>query len=126
MCQPACSMSLLRPWIAEVQVNALDLIFIEYFLKLLDIPPNQSHIVRHPAALLHSEGNRFISGSANQFIIHIDADVIYIRMRSAQLANEFALAHAKLNVNRMIVAEQFLPFPLMLGRLELNELLLCD
>lgn len=45
VCQSSLGMAFLRPWIAEVQVNHLNLPRCEYIKNFTDIPKDQTYIV---------------------------------------------------------------------------------
>ena len=101
--KPAPAMAVLGPWIGEIQVDSCNFIFSEDFIKILGFHPEKIKIadIFHIFPLLNSPQK--YAG------IFFDSYIIVFRMQQGQVRDEAPLPHADFQINRMIVAEYFMP-----------------
>ena len=100
-------MALLRPRIAEVDVEAVDFALAEDVLDVVDVKDKQAHILE--LFLRDLLGRRI-----EHILLHLDADVVDVRVELSQLADEIALARAELDMKGRLAAEDFRPLALLL------------
>ncbi|MNR16942.1 hypothetical protein D3C85_1335760 [compost metagenome] len=97
----------LRPRITEIQIDAFQLPRCKNFLGIVNIRKGHFQVrrCRLPGRFPYQSG--LLSGTADQLIVHIDADKINIGIFEAHLTDKLPLAHSELHMDRVVVAEQF-------------------
>src|SRR4030095_6062695 len=112
----------LRPWIAEVQMNAFDFAWRKHRLDPFDISAKQREIWRMRLPFLFPNDACFLACAAKQLIVHVNADKVDVRIPCAHLADETAFTHAQLYINRLIVSEKLTPFSFVGRGIKHNQL----
>ena len=100
-------MALLRPRVAEVDVEAVHLALCEDVLDVIDVEDEQAHILE---LLLRN----LLGCRVEHVLLHLDADVVDVRMELGKLADEVALARAELHVEWRLAAEDLAPLAFLL------------
>ncbi|MNN86032.1 hypothetical protein D3C81_2033890 [compost metagenome] len=107
-----------RPWIAEIKINPFKLSRSKYFLSIIDICKCQFQVRRCFMSCRLPYCSSLISSTADQLIIHINADKIDIGIFEAHLADKLSLAHSELHMDRMIISEQLGPLTFITPRVK--------
>ena len=105
-------MAFLRPWIAEVQVNHLNLPRCEYIKNFTDIPKDQTYIVDRRFFFRY-----FLCGIVNDAFLHFHTDVIDIPVNVCHSGDELSLSCTEFHMNRLFrMRELRAPFAFQIFR----------
>jgi hypothetical protein len=99
-------MPLLRPWIAEIDIEPVHLTGRENLLDAVDVEDEQAHVREIFLRDLLRRRVEYI-------LLRLDADEIHIRLAFGELTDEIALARAELHMKRRLPAEHLRPAPLL-------------
>ena len=102
-------MPVLWPWIGEVQIYFGNLARCKILINVFRIHSKEQKIVTFQFLPVIQCPDKHAG-------IFLDADIVDIGILPGHLQNKLALAHADLDVNRMVIVEEFLcPFAPVIG-----------
>ena len=105
MRKPALRVALLRPGVAEIDVEAIHLARRKNLLDVIDIEDQQAHV--RELQLRH-----LLRGGVEHILLHLNADEVDLGMTCGHARDEIALARAELDMQRCLALEPLLPMSL--------------
>ena len=102
--QSPLRMAVLRPRIGEVEVNAVYLALSKHFRKLACIHADEKQVFDFRLQFFP-----FLYRAEQYAVVHLNTNVVDLRMQNRHIHQEASFSHSNLNMNRIFISKNLSP-----------------